>query len=73
LRPWWPSRHRSVHQHKGLIMATKGVNPFAKMPVGKTTKAPAAAGPKAAAGNPFAKKAAGAGAPAFKAGGKAKC
>jgi hypothetical protein len=58
-------------------MATKGVNPFAKMPVGKTTKAPAAAGPKAAAGNPFAKKAAGAGAPAmpkgasFKKGGRA--
>jgi hypothetical protein len=52
-------------------MATKGVNPFAKMPVGKTTKAPAAGGPKAKApaGNPFAKK----GAPAFKAGGKAKC
>lgn len=52
-------------------MATKGVNPFAKMPVKATTKAPAAAGPKAKAGakpNPFAKP----GAPAFKCGGKVK-
>jgi hypothetical protein len=58
-------------------MATKGVNPFAKMPIKATTKAPTAAGPKAAAkkttGNPFAVGTPMKAGASFKAGGKAKC
>ncbi len=59
-------------------MATKGVNPFAKMPTKATTKMPAAAGPKMPAGagvkpgakvSPFATGTSG---PAFKKGGMSK-